>query len=51
VCFVVCKTISQLERVILTTLYLAGAKNTNKYAALMSNDSWDLVLRHQYCHR
>jgi hypothetical protein len=29
VCFIVCKTTSELECVILTTLYLAGAKNTN----------------------
>jgi hypothetical protein len=28
-CFVVSKTTSELERAILTTLYLAGAKNTN----------------------
>jgi hypothetical protein len=30
-CFVVRKTTSELEHMILTTLYLAGAKNTNKY--------------------
>jgi hypothetical protein len=29
-CFVVCKTTSELECVILTTLYLPGAKNTNR---------------------
>jgi hypothetical protein len=30
-CFIVRKTISELERVILTTLYLAGARNTNSW--------------------
>jgi hypothetical protein len=33
VCFVVLKTTSELERVILTTLYLASAKNTNSCCA------------------
>jgi hypothetical protein len=31
VCFVVCKTISELEHAILITLYFAGAENTNNY--------------------
>jgi hypothetical protein len=30
VCFIVHKTTSELEHAILTTLYLAGTKNTNK---------------------
>jgi hypothetical protein len=29
-CFIVRKTTSELERMILTTLYLIGAKNTDK---------------------
>jgi hypothetical protein len=33
VCFVVHKTTSKQEHVILTTLYLAGAKNTNNWRA------------------
>jgi hypothetical protein len=33
VCFIVCKTTSELERAILTTLYLAGAKNTDIWCA------------------
>jgi hypothetical protein len=33
VCFIVRKTTSELERVILTTLCLAGAKNTNSWHA------------------
>jgi hypothetical protein len=32
-CFIVRKTTSELERVILTTLYLASAKNTNSWHA------------------
>jgi hypothetical protein len=31
VCFIVSKTTSKLERVILTTLYLAGEKTINKF--------------------
>jgi hypothetical protein len=33
VCFIVCKTTSLLEYVILTTLYLAVAKNTDSWHA------------------
>jgi hypothetical protein len=33
VCIVVHKTTTELERAILTTLYLAGAKNTNSWHA------------------
>jgi hypothetical protein len=33
VCFVVCKTTSEQEHAILTTLYLIGAKNTNSWHA------------------
>jgi hypothetical protein len=33
-CFVVRKTTSKLECAILTTLYLAGAKNTNKRSTI-----------------
>jgi hypothetical protein len=29
VCFVVCKTTSKLKHVMLTTLYIAGVKNTD----------------------
>jgi hypothetical protein len=32
-CFAVCKTTSELERAILTTLYFADAKNTNSWHA------------------
>jgi hypothetical protein len=32
-CFIIHKTTSELERVILTILYLAGAKNTNCWHA------------------
>jgi hypothetical protein len=38
VCFVVRKTTSELESVILTTLYLAGAKNTDNIIFTLSND-------------
>jgi hypothetical protein len=31
VCFVVLKTISEQERTIMTTLYLDGAKNTDRF--------------------
>jgi hypothetical protein len=34
VCFVVCKTTSELEHVILTTLCLTGAKNTDSWCAM-----------------
>jgi hypothetical protein len=34
--FIVCMTTSELERAILTTLYLAGAKNTDNF--LMKKD-------------
>jgi hypothetical protein len=33
VCFIVHKTTLKLERAILTTMYLAGAKNTNSWLA------------------
>jgi hypothetical protein len=34
--FIVCMTTSELERTILTTLYLVGAKNTDNF--LMKKD-------------
>jgi hypothetical protein len=37
VCFVVHKTTSELEHAILTTLYLAGAKNTDSCCARKGN--------------
>jgi hypothetical protein len=37
VCFVVRKTISEQECVILTTLYVAGAKNTDSWHAWLGN--------------
>jgi hypothetical protein len=37
-CFVVCKTSSELERVILTTLYFVGAENTDSWRA----GKWEL---------
>jgi hypothetical protein len=32
-CFVVCKATSELEHVILTTLYLVGVENTDSWRA------------------
>jgi hypothetical protein len=37
VCFVVHKTTLELERVILATLYLAGAKNSISWRAMKGN--------------
>jgi hypothetical protein len=37
-CFVVYKATSEQEHAILTTLYLADAKNTNKLSLDFSND-------------
>jgi hypothetical protein len=36
VCSIVCKTISELEYVILTTLFLADAKNTDNLSAVVA---------------
>jgi hypothetical protein len=37
VCFIVHKTISEVECTILTTIYLAGAKNTDSWRARKEN--------------
>jgi hypothetical protein len=45
VCFVVHNTTSELERMILTTLYLVGAKNTDKdLKVIMFSKSKDLII-------
>jgi hypothetical protein len=53
VCFIVRKTISELERTILTTLFLAGAKNTGndlgiKYCSGKANVVADTLSQRSY---
>jgi hypothetical protein len=43
-CFIVCRTISELEHTILTSLYLAGAKTPTTMALIMTS-STDTILR------